>query len=153
MRLGLFGLLTVLVLSGCVSMQEPADAGRYFASPQKAIPEITRLLKAKDFETLAACYDLSGSTVRRADLESGTFFVREKPPAVAHPAGFWRYKHPFAPGFQYSSIAPGPKANVHKIQVRISIDQGEGAPPQIGFQSFYMIKSAKGWQILPDKVK
>jgi hypothetical protein len=34
----------------------------------------------------------------------------------------------------------------------ISIDQGSGSPEQIGLSYFYMVKSDKGWKVLPDQV-
>jgi len=47
----------------------------------------------------------------------------------------------------------GPRENVHLIHLEIVIDQGVDSPSQVGFDSFYMIKSAQGWQIITDVVK
>ena len=111
------------------------------------------MLRESDFKTLARYYDLTGSDIPISDLESGEFFVRKERPEVAHPAAFWRYKHPFAPGFAYAGMQPGDRDDVYTIRVSISIDQGYGAPEQIGYSQFYMIRSVHGWQVLPDRVE
>jgi hypothetical protein len=130
---------------------QPVEAS-YFASPEAAVPLITALLRQEDFKSLAAYYDLSNSEIPRACLESGSFFIREKRPEVAHPAGFWRHKHPFSPGFEYAGMRASGQPQVQVITVEISIDQGEGSPSQVGRSSFYMIQSAPGWQVLPEPV-
>ena len=124
----------------------------YFTSPEAAIPVITDLLEKEQFEILAGYYDLSNSTIKKSELESGDFFIRTKRPESAHPAGFWRYKHPFAPGFKYSATWPTEKEGVYRIEVSISIEQGEDAPLQTGRSGFYMLKTDKGWKLLPDKL-
>ncbi len=124
----------------------------YFSSPADAVITITELLEKKNFKILARYYDLSNSTINRSELESGDFFIRKKRPDIAHPAGFWRYKHPFAPGFSFSSVRTTAKDAVYVVEVSISIDQGLESPVQIGLSHFYMIKSDKGWKILPDPV-
>ena len=126
-----------------------APSARYFASPEEAVPLIARLLEARDFGALASYYDLSGSGVERAELESGAFFIREERPPVAHPAGFWRYRHPFAPGFQFLYAAPEGEADVFSVHVEIRIEQGAGAEDQVGYDEFRMVRSAAGWQVLP----
>lgn len=125
---------------------------KYFTSPKEAVPVITKLLRQEDFKTLAKYYDLSNSNISPADLESGDFFIEKKRPEIAHPAGFWRYKHPFPPGFKYCGIQPGGREKIHVISVKISLDQGAESPSQVGFSFFYMIESARGWQILPNLV-
>ena len=125
---------------------------KYFTSPKEAVPVITQLLKQEDFKTLTKYYDLTNSDISPADLESGDFFIEKKRPVITHPAGFWRYKHPFPPGFKYSGMWPGIRERVYVISVKISLDQGTESPSQVGFSFFYMIESARGWQILPDHV-
>ena len=124
----------------------------YFPSPEAAVPLITEMLRQQDFANLASYYDLSGSDIPRERLDSGAFFLREDPPEAAHPGGFWRYEHPFAPGFEYRGMRASEKPNVFVIEVEISIEQGAGAPDQVGRSVFAMIQSAQGWQILPDRV-
>ena len=124
----------------------------YFASPEEAIPIISGLLGKKDFKTLARYYDLSKSEIKLSELESGDFFIRKERPEIAHPAGFWRYKHPFAPGFKFYSVQATAKDSIYIVEVSISIDQGPDFPEQTGLSYFYMIESEKGWQILPDQV-
>ncbi len=125
----------------------------YFSSPQEAVPKIAEMLRQSDFKRLAGYYDLTGSDIQVADLESGDFFVRRERPEVTHPAEFWRYKHPFSPGFKYSGIESTVRENVHAIRVTISIEQGSGSPDQEGYSFFYMIQSVHGWQVLPDQAE
>jgi len=124
----------------------------YFSSPKEAVPVIADLLRKEDFETLTKYYDLSGSDIQKSELESGDFFIRKKRPELSHPGGFWRYKHPFAPGFEYASKHPSSKKGVYVIEVAVSIDQGADSPVQRGKSLFYMVTSDKGWQLLPDRV-
>ena len=85
-------------------------------------------------------------------MESGDFFIRRERPEAAHPAEFWRYKHPFSPGFKFKSVQATAKEAIYIIEVAISIDQGPDSPEQIGLSYFYMLKSDNGWKILPDPV-
>ena len=124
----------------------------YFSGPAEAVPIITDLLEKKNFEILSRYYDLSNSDIALTELESGDFFIQKERPEIAHPAGFWRYKHPFAPGFKYQSVRASDKDSIYIVEVSISIDQGAGSPGQMGLSYFYMIKSDKGWKLLPDPV-
>lgn len=145
--------IVLLIIYGCSMMKninnETSEA-KYFTSPWEAVPVITDLMEKQDFKTLAAFYDLSSSKIKRNDLESGEFFIQSERPELAHPAEFWRYKHPFAPGFKFDSVQSTEEEGVYIVTVMIVIDQGEGSPPQEAFDNFHMIKSAKGWQILPN---
>lgn len=133
-------------------VNEQASDKIYFESPKKAVPKIAELLLREDFKTLAKYYDLSNSDVELAQLQSGEFFVRTERPEISHPAEFWRYKHPFAAGFEYGSMRPSARESVYVVTVRVSIDQGADSPVQEGYSLFYMIQSPKGWQLLPDPV-
>ena len=119
---------------------------RYFEFPEQAVAEISKLLAAEDWATLAEYYDLTGTSIDRKDLESGRFFVNSKPPAISHPAGFWRYRHPFPPSFRYDSHEIS--GDIATVRVSIQIDQGDGMI-QRSSQTFRMKKSGQGWQILP----
>ena len=136
----------------CEIPDEQASMNEYFSSPEEAVSKIADLLRQEDFKTLARYYDLSNSDTKLADLQSGEFFVRTERPEISHPVEFWRYKHPFSPGFEYSGMRPSAREDVYVITVRVSIDQGSDSPMQEGYSEFYMIKSAKGWQVLPDPV-
>jgi len=155
-RAVLFILILTMFLGGGTLMsseiQNHVSSPGHFSSPEEAVQIITELLKKRDFKTLASYYDLSDSGIKLADLESGDFFIRKKRPEVAHPAELWHYKHPFSPGFKYISMDSGPRENIYTIRVEIIIDQGTSSPSQIGRDSFYMIKSPKGWKILTDHV-
>jgi len=124
----------------------------YFSSPAEAVQIITELLENNNFKILAKYYDLSNSEIKLSDLESGDFFIRKERPEIAHPAGFWRYKHPFAPGFTFNSVQATAKDAIYIVEVSISIDQDSNSPKQIGLSYFYMVKSEKGWKVLPDQV-
>lgn len=156
-RLALLLISSLVVVGGCTSMNQnihDETSGRaFFSSPQEAVPRIADMLRQSDFKTLATFYDLTDSDVPMADLESGDFFIREERPEFAHPGGFWRYKHPFAPGFEYVDMQSTDKNAVHVVRVAITIEQGAGSPDQVGYSFFYMIRSAHGWQVLPDTVE
>lgn len=128
------------------SMDDPA----FFETPKSAVQAIKVMLRQEEWASLARYYDLSGSDVDRASLVSGDFFIRAERPEVAHPAGFWRYKHPFPPSFDYRSASPADAVGIVTIQVAITIDQGVGSPAQQGFQEFRMKQSSNGYQVLPD---
>ncbi|MCP3924148.1 MAG: hypothetical protein GY714_16330 [Desulfobacterales bacterium] len=124
----------------------------FFYLPSEAIEIITELLKKEDYKSLAKYYDLSDSEIKISQLESGVFFIRSKPPEICHPAGFWRYKHPFAPGFKFSSSRETSRENIYIIEVSISIDQGSDSPEQESLSYFYMKKYDEGWKLLPDQL-
>lgn len=149
----IFALLAALFVSGGCLMSEAAEIGdigtAWFASPEEAVPAISRMLRREDFKTLATYYDLTGSDIDPATLMSDDFFIRRERPEVAHPGGFWRYKQPFAPGFTYTGMTADSTQEIYTIHLRIEIEQGEGVPPQIGLDDFRMIRSENGWQILP----
>jgi len=149
----IYSLILAIFLVGGYLMIDEVQKQSYFSSPEEAIPLISQMLINEEFKSLANYYDLSQSEIKQVELESGEFFIRKTRPEIAHPAGFWRYKHPFAPGFEYNNISAGPGQDIYLIRVKISIDQGTGSPKQVGYDSFHMIKSTRGWQILPDQVK
>jgi len=120
----------------------------YFSSPQEAVIVVTELLRKEDWVTLSSYYDLSDSKVDRRELESGRFFIRTETPPGPHPTGFWRYKHPFPPGFKFDRVNTTADPSVIVVVVSIEIDQGGGVK-QRGVSEFKMRKSAKGYQILP----
>ena len=119
----------------------------FFDNPKDAVVEISKLLSASDWKTLAKYYDLSNTDIDDEELTSGKFFIREERPEVAHPADFWRYKHPFSPGFDYFYSEPETEGKV-LVWVKIEIDQGDGMT-QVGLQKFRMRKSKNGYQLLP----
>lgn len=121
---------------------------RYFSSPQEAVILATELLRKEDWKTLSRYYDLSGSQIDRRELESGRFFVGTERPEGAHPGGFWRYRHPFPPGFMFDRVNATAGSSVIVVVVSIEIDQGGGVK-QRGVSEFKMRKSQKGYQILP----
>jgi hypothetical protein len=120
----------------------------YFSSPEAAIPIITNLLRAENWRVLSRYYDLSGTNIAREELESGRFFLNEKRPTDAHPGVAWKYRHPFAPGYRYSSSEDVAALNVVQVVVSIEIDQG-GGMIQRGIDEFLMRRSEAGYQILP----
>ena len=134
------------------SQDSSEQTRRFFSSPEEGVERISDFLRVEDFKTLASYYDLTGSGIGRAYLESGEFFIRQQRPELAHPAELWRYKHPFAPGFEYCGKSSGADEGVFVVRVCISIDQGADSPTQEGYSSFLMIQSDRGWQVLPQPV-
>ncbi len=149
-------IILIFFLFGCKFMndnnQKDISKTYYFSSPAEAIQIITGLLDKKNFKILARYYDLSNSEIKLSELESGDFFIRKERPEIAHPSEFWRYKHPFAPGFKFKSVQATAKDAIYIVEVSISIDQGSDSLKQIGLSYFYMVKSDKGWKVLPDHV-
>ena len=120
----------------------------FFTTPKDAVGEITVMLRAKDWPRLARYYDLTGTAIERKGLVSGEFFYRDRRPAAGHPAGFWRYKHPFAPGFTFHHQEQTAVPNVVEVVLTVEIDQG-GGMVQRGLSRFRMVRHPRGWQVLP----
>ncbi len=118
----------------------------YLESPESAIPIIRELLLASDWETLSRYYNLKGSDIKLEELLSGNFFINEEKPEVAHPGGFWKYKHPFPPAFSYRSSTQI-NDTIYQIMMEIEIDQGD-EDTQYGWMGFFMIQSESGYRIL-----
>ena len=140
-----------MTLSGKLAAAEPrpGDASPlYFESPQAAVAAITALLRKEDWPTLARYYDLSGTTLARAHLSSGRFFLRTEPPPVVHPGLPWKFRHPFTPGFTFRETLTPAEAGVLIVVVGIEIDEGAGRI-QRGTQEFSLRESARGYQLLP----
>lgn len=138
-----------LLLLGCnnhFSVTNPM----YFTSPESAVEQITVMLENKDWSELSRCYDLTDSPIDRATLISGEFFYTDERPDVAHPAGFWHYKHPFPPAFKYGSSRNLEEPGVIEVTVEVEIEQG-GGMIQRGMQTFLMRKTDKGYQVMPHK--
>lgn len=120
----------------------------FFESPEQAVAEIRKMQGEEDWASLARYYDLEGSGIDRETLVSGEFFIRTERPEVAHPGEFWRYKHPFAPSFEYAFTTPAAEAGVVIVRVAVKIDQGSDSPAQEGWQEFSMRQSEAGFQVL-----
>jgi len=148
-KMRIVGIVSLLLL-GCNHMHNVADNSMYFADPVSAVKQIAVMLNAKDWAELARYYDLTDFSLDRSKLISGEFFYTDEKPANAHPAGFWRYKHPFPPAFTYHSSRDLEEPNVIEVTVHVEIDQG-GGMVQRGLQTFLMRKSIKGYQVLPFK--
>jgi hypothetical protein len=111
------------------------------------VQAITVLLQAERWAELACYYDLSGTDIDRAELESGRFFLRPDDDRPRHPGGLDRIRHPFAPGFRYSGHALRGQDAI--VTVEISIDQGDGMV-QRGLQRFILRRRGEGWQLRPE---
>jgi len=104
-----------------------------FASPEAAVAELSKLLAARDWAALAACYDGAPPAVFYDEAAEG------------HAAGFDRWRHPFPPGWRYLSHEVA--GDVANIRVGIDIDQGDGMI-QRGLREFRMRKSPEGWRVV-----
>jgi len=155
-----FGLVVLLVLvvntvayacEGTPTNADTVDAeDRCFNNPQDAVSDIAMMLRNKNWKDLASYYDLNESHVERGALTSGEYFIRHTRPKSAHPGGFWRYRHPFSPEFDFGWVEPVEEnGDVVEVFVTIEIDQG-GGMIQRGIDSFLMRESECGYQILPD---
>jgi hypothetical protein len=149
-----YAILWIFLCPGyfCIAADETERAkevtARYFSSPREAVSRINELLRDQDWKTLSDYYDLSGSSVDRRELESGRFFIRTERPEKADPAGFWRYRHPFPPGFVFHHEQSTDDPNLIVVVVGIEINQG-GGMRQRAFSEFKIKKSPNGYQILP----
>jgi len=157
MRTHMIRLSQILIIAlpsmlavGCSNPLTSSGQAKYFSSPAVAVEQIRVMLREKKWAELADYYDLTDSPVDRADLISGEFFYTEEAPLVAHPAGFWKYKHPFAPAFEFKSVKELEEPGVVEVTVAVEIDQG-GGMIQRGLQTFLMRKSQKGYQIMPNE--
>lgn len=122
----------------------------FFATAEAAVATIREMIVAEDWAALAPYYDLDGSEVNLETLLSGEFFIETEQPEIAHPAGFWRYKHPFPPSFDYDFATLADDDGIVTVRVSIRIDQGAGEPVQEGWQEFRLRESEDGLKILPD---
>lgn len=138
-----------LMLIGCNGGNSTGNRG-YFKDPASAVEQITVMLEKKDWAELARFYDLTDTPVDIETLRSGEFFYTDERPAAAHPAGFWRYKHPFAPGYKFLETRKLEEPGVIEVSVQVEIDQG-GGMIQRGIDTFLMRVSEKGCQIMPHK--
>lgn len=142
--------IVCLVFVGCNSHSSGSGGGKYFKSPGSAVEQIAVMLDEKDWAKLAGFYDLSDSPIERSTLISGEFFYTDEKSASAHPAGFWHYKHPFAPAFKFQSTRDLDEPGVIEVTVQVEIDQG-GGMIQRGMQTFRMRKTENGYQVMPHK--
>lgn len=137
---------------GCQSTPDSAsvsNGAKYFTNPQEAVEQISIMLREKNWNELAKYYNLTGSKIEQDELTSGEFFYSDERPEVAHPGGFWKYKHPFAPGFIFDNVKEEEgMQSIVEVTVSIEIDQG-GGMIQRGEKTFLMQKSDNGYQILP----
>ena len=142
-------IVMCLLLVGC-NNHSGAARPAYFASPDSAVKQIAVMLENKDWSELSRYYDLTGSPIDRATLISGEFFYTDERPDVAHPAGFWHYRHPFPPAFKYLSSRDLEEPGVIAVTVEVEIEQG-GGMIQRGMQTFLMRKTDRGYQVMPQK--
>lgn len=142
--------LLCIVILGCGRTTSKTVPPGHFASPAIAVEQISVMLENKNWPKLAKYYDLTDATIDLADLTSGDFFYTEERPVAAHPAGFWKYKHPFAPPFKFKSTRDLEEPGVIEVTVGVEIDQGGGLI-QRGMQTFLLRKTEKGYQVMPRK--
>jgi hypothetical protein len=150
---GVVVLLVYLTGGGCHHAGGTAPGGTSqdgdaFSSPQQAVQRIAELQAEEDWRGLARYYDLSGSEVSAASLESGEYF--RAPPGRAAPGGpGMAHREPFMLGFKFDHTEPTDRADVIRVVVAIEIDQGAGSPKQRGFDHFLLRKTSAGYKVLP----
>jgi hypothetical protein len=145
-------VLNELVIFICFLLNaNPAEMQQgYFSSPEESVKVISMLLISEDWTTLSSYYYLADSNRDLLDsLLSGDYFIRKDMPETAHPGGFWKYRHPFPPGFTYFSHEQLTEDRI-KVNLVINIDQGDGMV-QTGKASFLLKKFPEGYKILPEQ--
>lgn len=106
-----------------------------FASVPEAVDGLSRLLQARDWAGLAACYEGAPPAV---------FYDAA---AEGHPAGLDRWRHPFPPGFAYQGHEE--RGDVAVVRVGVAIDEGGGMIRR-GVREFRMRRTPAGWRVLRD---
>ncbi|MBL9131011.1 MAG: hypothetical protein JNG86_07420 [Verrucomicrobiaceae bacterium] len=121
----------------------------YFTSPESAVTEVTALMREKAWKKLARYYDLTGTSIPRATLDSGVFFMVKIPDSPQPPAlaGLGE-REPFVPGFEFISTEAGKDPGVTVVHIGMEIEQG-GGPKQKVRSQFLLKKHEQGWQLLP----
>ena len=143
MQLGIKSLGIIMIISQFLNVGVMAQ-NSYFSSPQESVEISSKLLIEEDWEELSSYYSLGNTDEGIIDsLKNGSYFIREERPEATHPGGFWKYKHPFSPGFKY--LTHSESGDTIKVDLIIEIDQGGGIIQQ-GRSSFYLKKSPKGYQ-------
>ena len=119
----------------------------YFTTPKESVEVISKLLLEENWEDLSKYYFLENANKEMIDsLKNGDYFISTNRPEVAHPAGFWKYKRPFPPNFNYLSHIEIAMDTV-KVEVAIEIDQAMGVMQQ-GRAYYYLVKSENGYQLI-----
>ena len=135
-------IICIILNFNTVQMQQ-----LFFSSPEESVEIITGLLLSEDWRTLSAYYIHDGNQELLDSLLSGDYFIRREMPELTHPGGFWRYRHPFSPGFKYHSHEQVAD-DLIKVNLIIEIDQGDGMM-QVGKSSYLLKRSPEGYKILP----
>lgn len=148
-------LLLLTGTTGCSGIHAMAEKNvnnkpLYFKTPAQAVEMISRMLMESDWKKLSNYYDLSGAEIKREELESGSFFKYQVAPPGLPFMRQLAIKHPFTPGYKYERHSHEDGGRV-RVYLRIEIDEG-GGMVQESLAAFMMIKSAQGFQILPEIV-
>lgn len=132
----------------------------YFESPTYAVIVVNQLLEKRAWSTLAKYYHLDASGPKLEELTSGRFFYTTESSGPQDPMGFWKYRHPFPPGFAYDSHE---ELNNDILKVHVAIDVLDeplpGAPPDTPavmrtVRAFHLHYTAgRGFKLLPDQVE
>ncbi|MBE7494449.1 MAG: hypothetical protein HS117_05860 [Verrucomicrobiaceae bacterium] len=121
----------------------------YFTTPEAAVTEAAKMMRDKAWRVLARYYDLSGTDIPRATLDSGVFFMVKVPDQpLPPPLAELGQREPFVPGFQFINTEPDKEPGVTIVHVGMEIDQG-GGPKQKVRSQFRLRKHEQGWQLLP----
>ncbi len=144
----------VLGLSACATGPFSKDAAgqsaspRYFASPEEAVAQASKLMMEEDWTTLSAYYEREVDSAAGRSLNDGSYFVR--PLKVEGPEdSAARSFHPFYPGSEFSHVVPTGERDEVDVVVEFATE-AEGGLKLRGYDSFRMKKSDQGWRILPE---
>jgi len=121
---------------------------QYFNDIRDAIELCTYLLLDEEWEKLASYYDLTNTTLTYNDIANRDFFMTDiKPFDTPLPANYWKYKHPFPPGYRYLFSEPL-DSEITKIWLTNKFEIGDGLVKDGRFW-FLMRYKLDGYQIVP----
>ena len=123
------------------------SSATFFRSPEEAVTIINRLLESENYPALARYYLPEDGGVQFDILTSGAYFLKKEETGPGIPGGFGKFSKPFPVGFRY--YAHQPEGRFIKVTTVYEIDQGDGMVQQ-ALQEFYLIKRAKGYQLIAD---
>ncbi len=144
----------VLGLSACAAGPFSEDAAgpsaspRYFASPEEAVAQASKLMMEEDWTTLAAYCEGEVDSATGRSLNDGNYFVRPMKGEDGEDSAA-RSFHPFYPGSEFSRVVPTDEPDEVEVIVKYATE-AEGGLRLRGYDSFRMKRSDQGWRILPE---
>lgn len=121
---------------------------KYFDDPRTAVEVSTYLLLDENWAEIACYYYLKDTDLTYDDINCSNFFMQNKKPKNNPlPALYWKYKHPFPPGYRYLFTEPI-DVDIMRIWLTNKFEVGEGVRRE-GRHSFLMKYTINGYQFIP----